>query len=159
MGVRNCEEFGPILTRIAGALVKNQELCKLLYYTDNNPLSHAAVASNLIFGENIRIIPKAASEDNEKNSIILVLKRGDINKSNDEFMNIRLLVYVYNPFTQWIINDDNLRPFKIIGEIQRTLAKKRVNGLGVIQGGDFDLDLLTSEMSCYVVEFDIDVFA
>ena len=57
------------------------------------------------------------------------------------------------------INDKpNLRPFSIISEIQKTLYKKTINGIGVITGGDFNLDALTSEMSCYCVEFYIDVF-
>ena len=69
--------------------------------------------------------------------------------------------YVYTPLSQWNILVDgkpNLRPFKIIGEIQKSLYKKAINGIGVITGGDFDLDLLTTESSSYLVEFGLDVF-
>jgi hypothetical protein len=36
-----------------------------------------------------------------------------------------------------------------MGEIQNSLNGKTVNGLGKIQGGDFELTLLTDEMSGY----------
>ena len=42
-----------------------------------------------------------------------------------------------------------------MGEIQNSLAGKTVNGLGKIQGGDFDLVLLTDEMSGYRQVFSI----
>jgi hypothetical protein len=33
------------------------------------------------------------------------------------------------------------------------LQDKTVNGLGKIDGGDFELDFLTKEMSCYSQDF------
>ena len=40
MGVRNCEELGRNLQKIMNRLLANQNLLKLLYYTDKDPLSH-----------------------------------------------------------------------------------------------------------------------
>ena len=40
MGVRNCEELGHNLQKIMNRLLANQNLLKLLYYTDKDPLSH-----------------------------------------------------------------------------------------------------------------------
>jgi hypothetical protein len=42
-----------------------------------------------------------------------------------------------------------------MGEIQKSLRDKTINGLGKIQGGDFDLILLTDEMSGYRLVFNI----
>jgi hypothetical protein len=42
-----------------------------------------------------------------------------------------------------------LRPFSILGEIQKSLEGKTINGLGKIEGGDFSLDFLTDEISAY----------
>jgi hypothetical protein len=42
-----------------------------------------------------------------------------------------------------------------MGEIQNSLNDKTVNGLGKIQGGDFDLVRLTDEMSAYRQIFSI----
>ena len=42
-----------------------------------------------------------------------------------------------------------------MGEIQESLNKKTVNGLGKMIGGDFELSFLTEEVSCYEMTFDI----
>ena len=48
-----------------------------------------------------------------------------------------------------------LRPFAILGEIQKSLSNKTINGLGKMQGGSFTLNFLTEEMSDYEMNFDI----
>ena len=45
MGVRNCEELGTNLQKIVSRLLANDDLVKLLYYTDENPLEHSALSS------------------------------------------------------------------------------------------------------------------
>ena len=40
MGVRNCAELGENAQKIMRRLMANQDLLKLLYYTDKDPLSH-----------------------------------------------------------------------------------------------------------------------
>jgi hypothetical protein len=42
-----------------------------------------------------------------------------------------------------------------MGEILKSLNNKNVNGLGKIQGGDFALNFLTDEISCYEMNFSI----
>ena len=44
MGVRNCAELGTNLQKIVSRLIANDELVKLLYYTDENPLGGAALS-------------------------------------------------------------------------------------------------------------------
>jgi hypothetical protein len=46
-----------------------------------------------------------------------------------------------------------LRPFAILGEIEKSLEGKTVNGLGRLKGGDFELSFLTDEMSAYEQTF------
>jgi hypothetical protein len=48
-----------------------------------------------------------------------------------------------------MIKDSNLRPFAILGEIEKSLDGKVVNGLGKMSGGDFELNFLTEEISAY----------
>jgi hypothetical protein len=43
MSVRNCEELGQNLQKIISRLIANEDLVKLLYYTDENPLAHPAL--------------------------------------------------------------------------------------------------------------------
>lgn len=159
MGVKNCEEFGPILQTLAKELSNNDNLCRLLCNTTDTPLD-APCAQTKIIGNNIRIVPKITGKE-EESTIVLVFKQAAHNSKNDEFSDLQLLVYVWAPLTQWniLINGKPaLRPFSIISEIQKTIYKKALNGIGVITGGNFNLDTLTTETGSYCVEFHIDVF-
>lgn len=159
MGVKNCEEFGSILQALAKELNNNEDLCKLLCNTNDTPLDTLCAQAKVV-GNNIRIVPKITGKEGES-TVVLVLKRADHNTKNDEFSSLQLLCYVWTPLTQWNIlinNKPALRPFSIISEIQKSIYKKTINGIGVVTGGDFNLDTLTSETSCYCVEFYIDVF-
>lgn len=159
MGVKNCEEFGSILQALAKELNNNEDLCKLLCNTNDTPLDTLRAQMKVV-GNNIRIVPKITGKE-EESTVVLVLKRANNNTKNDEFSSLQLLCYVWTPLTQWNIlinNKPALRPFSIISEIQKSIYKKTINGIGVVTGGDFNLDTLTSETSCYCVEFYIDVF-
>jgi hypothetical protein len=74
---------------------------------------------------------------------------------NSEFKTVTIAIDIFVPLTHWVIKNSNLRPFAIMGEIQKSLRGKTINGLGKIEGGDFDLTLLTDEMSGYRMVFNI----
>jgi hypothetical protein len=80
--------------------------------------------------------------------VVYVQKAGKI-PGNKEFKNVRILVDVIVPLTQWYIKDSNLRPFAILGKIQESLDDKTINGLGKISGGDFELNFVTDDVICY----------
>jgi hypothetical protein len=87
--------------------------------------------------------------------VVVQVISGIQNPDNAEFRNILIRIEVFVPLTQWIIKDSNLRPFAILGEIQKSLNDKTINGLGKIRGGDFELNFLSEEVSCYTQEFRI----
>ena len=75
--------------------------------------------------------------------------RGRSNPGNNEFRDFELDLEVFVPLTQWFIKDSNLRPFAIMGEIHKSLNNKTIDGLGKMVGGDFQINFLTDEISCY----------
>jgi hypothetical protein len=87
--------------------------------------------------------------DDEKSVVAIRVTRGNKDSSNSEFRNVVISIEVFVPLTAWIFKDSNLRPFAILGEIEKSLDGKTINGLGKIEGGDFDLSFLTKEMSAY----------
>lgn len=159
MAVRNCVEIGENLQKIVTRLLANDALVKLLYYHDTDPLSHDNLTDEqkrvAVFNKLIRIVPKVTSKETTQSCIAIRVVNGRKIGSNDEFKTINLSIEVFVPWDQWIFKDTNLRPFAILGEIQRSLENKTVNGLGKIQGGDFSLSFLTDEMSCYEQSFEI----
>lgn len=153
MSVRNCGELGVNLQKIVSRLMANDNLVNLLYNEDKDPLNHLPLTAEEkqaeIFEKLIRVIPKVGSTENVKSIIVVYITRGSKISSNNEFTNITINVDVFVPLTQWIIKDSNLRPFAILGQIQESLEGKTINGLGKLSGGDFELALMTDEMSVY----------
>ena len=81
--------------------------------------------------------------------------RGSKLSNNNEFRNVLIKIETFVPMTQWIIKNSNLRPFAILGEIQDCLDGKTVNGLGKLEGGDFNINFLTEEICNYEQFFNI----
>jgi hypothetical protein len=153
MSVRNCQELGLSLQKIIGRLLENDDLIKLLYYEDKDPLSKVALDKDTkqeeIFEKLIKIVPHVGTNEDSKSRVVVYITKAGKHPRNDEFKNIEIHISVFVPLTNWIIKDTNLRPFAILGQLQSSLDGKVINGLGRLGGGDFELKLLTEEMSCY----------
>lgn len=153
MGVRNCAEVGENLQKIMTRLMANDNLVNLLYYTDKDPLNQPHLSNEekkkFIYEKLIKIIPRVGPKETANSIVAIRVVNGRKDTSNTEFRNIKVSVEVFVPLTQWIIKDTNLRPFAILGEIEKSLEGKTINGLGKIEGGDFDLNFLTEEIGAY----------
>lgn len=157
MGVRNCREIGENLQLIVRRLMANDNLIKLLYYSDKDPLNQPLLQKEekekKIFNKLISIIPRTGPREDAKSMITIRVVQASKIGSNTEFKNVQIQIEVFVPLTQWIIKDTNLRPFAILGEIQESLNGKVINGLGKIQGGDFTINYFTDEMATYEQTF------
>ena len=157
MSIRNCGDIGVNTQYIIKRLFANQNLLKLLYYTDKDPLSGEDLTQEQIqqeiFEKLIKIVPRIGPKETAHSIVAVTIQRGSGLASNGEFKNVIVKVEVFVPMTQWIIKDTNLRPFAIMGEIQNSLRNKKIEGLGKMQGGDFDLDFLSEEMTAYLMTF------
>ena len=162
MSVRNCAELGVNLQYIIKRLFANQDLLKLLYYTDKDPLSHEDLTQEQIqdeiFEKLIKIVPRVGPKETAHSVVAVRIARGQGLASNNEFRNITIGVEIFVPLTQWIIKDSNLRPFAIMGEIQKALNGKKIEGLGKMIGGDFALNFLTEEIGAYEQTFMITTY-
>jgi len=157
--IRNLGELGINLQKIIARLMANKDLVKLLYYTDKDPLSGEDLTTeqiqNEVFEKLIKIVPRVGPKETARSIISLRVVNGNVNSSNSEIRNFTIGIEVFVPLTQWIIKSSSLRPFCIMGEIQKSLTNKNINGLGKITGGDFSLNFLTEEISCYEMTFRI----
>ena len=157
MAVRNCQDIGENLQKIAQRLMANDDLVKLLYYTGLDPLSKPNLTDEQkkeeIFNKLIKIVPRIGPKETAASLISIRVVHGRPNPENSEFKDLLISVEVFVPLTQWIIKGSNLRPFAILGEVQKSLENKTVNGLGKMTGGAFELNFITEEISCYEQEF------
>ena len=159
MSVRNCRELGENLQKIVKRLIANDDLVKLLHYEDADPLGRPALTPEVkekeIFEKLIKTVPRVGTKDTAKSIVVVYVQRAAKIPGNKEFRNVRILVDVIVPLTQWYIKDTNLRPFAILGQIQSSLDDKTINGLGKISGGDFELNFVTDDVICYQQVFEI----
>ena len=153
MGVRNCAELGENLQKIVKRLLANDELVKLLYYEQDDPMGQSALSTKMkeqeVFEKLIKTVPRVGTKDTAKSVIVVYVQKAGKLSSNKEFRNVRILVDVIVPLTQWYIRDTNFRPFVILGQVQSSLDDKTINGLGKISGGDFELNFVTDDVICY----------
>lgn len=160
--IRNLQEIGPSLQKIVTRLMTNQNLLKLLYYTDKDPLNHDDLTQEQIkkeiYDKFIKVVPRIGPKETANSLIALRVVDGQKTKENGEFLSISISVEVFVPLTQWAIKNSNLRPFAIMGEVQNSLNNKIIDGMGKMIGGDFQLNFLTEEISCYEMEFFITVY-
>ena len=159
MGVRNCNELGVNLQKIIKRLMANDELVNLLYYEDENPLGRPSLSAEVkqreIFEKLIKTVPRVGTKDTAKSVIVVYVQRAGKIPGNKEFKNVKILVDVIVPLTQWYIKDANLRPFAILGRVQESLDDKTINGLGKMVGGDFELNFVTDDVICYQQVYEI----
>ena len=157
MAVRNCAEIGENLQKIVTRLMANDELVKLLYYTDKDPLNQPALTQKQkqeeIFEKLIKIVPRVGPKEDAKSIIVVKATRAAKDPSNTEFRNVKIQVEIFVPLTQWFIKDTNLRPYLIMGEIEKSLNGKTVNGIGRMSGGDFDTNFFTEEIGVFEQTF------
>lgn len=153
MSTRNLSDLGLNLQKIITRLQSNQTLLKLLYYTDKDPYSKEDLTpeqiKNEIYDKIIKIVPRIGSKETAQSLVTMRVVRGYSNQGNNEFRNFSIAIEVFVPLTQWMIKDSNLRPFAIMGEIHKSLNNKVIDGLGKMQGGDFQINFLTDEVVSY----------
>ena len=94
MNVRNCEDIGVNAQYIMKRLLANQNLLKLLYYTDKDPLSHEDLTEeqiqNEVFGKLIKIVPRIGPKETAHSIVALRIARGRGLVTNSEFKSVSI---------------------------------------------------------------------
>ena len=157
--VRNCKELGSNLIKIFSILKKDQDLLRLLYYTDKDPLNKEKPDitdeqyRSEIYEKLMKVTPRLGPKETAQSVISILINEGNGLPENNEFSSVNFDVEIFTPLDQWIIKDTNLRIFAIMGRIQEDLRGIKIDGLGKISGGDFELDFLTDEIGAYILHF------
>ena len=153
MATRNLADLGLNLQKIISRLQTNQNLLKLVYYTNKDPLNEEDLTEEQIktevYNKLIKIVPRIGYKETAQSMISMRVVRGRNNPENGEFRDFEIDIEVFVPLTQWFIKDSNLRPFAIMGEIHKSLNNKTINGLGKMTGGNFQINFLTDEIVSY----------
>lgn len=116
-------------------ILSNDRLCKMLYYTNKNPLDEPVLTDEQkmgLFGKNIKIIPKLYV-DNAVLNYIWIKFDNFFESSNPEFRDNTIEFDIVCHFDQWQMKDYNLRPYRIVAELDSMLDKQKLTGIGRLQ--------------------------
>ena len=87
MGVRNCADIGDNLMKIMKRLLANQNLLKLLYYTDKDPLNGEDITDEQIqdeiFEKFVKIIPRVGPKDTAHSVVTIRVTRARQDSNNN----------------------------------------------------------------------------
>lgn len=151
--IRNFKAVGDNIFLIAQKILEDDDICKLLYYTDKDPLSHENMSEEermALLHRNLLVVPKVPENDDVKGSYILVLYDGfNINLSNSEFKDADLLFIVVCPPENWVINDNSLRPFMLMSRIDELFGNKKIANIGTLRFVKGDRFVLNSQLTGY----------
>ena len=123
------------LNTILDAILKNNVIKKLLFYTNDAPLQQPNLnekESLSLINKNIKIVPKLNIDSDELNYIIITFDNFTPNATNTEFRDNMIYFDVICHYDQWTIGDLQLRPYRIAAEIDSMFNEKRLSGIGLL---------------------------
>ena len=154
--------MGQNLFKILNRLSHNQKICRLLKYQDATPLKeddkHADVDGALLLNKQLLYVPKYPEEGVECSYVMAVFNNFIINPSNPDFKLTTIRFEVVCPYTEWIIEENNLRPYLIMQEIDDMFNQAKLNGLGNLQFVRAEPLTLSPQMGGYSMVYQINEF-
>ena len=134
---------------IVQMILKNDRLKKLLYYTSRDCLNKPNLTEDEtleLFGKNIKLVPKLYVDGEVLNYIIVSFDNFITNQTNPEFRDNLIEFDIICHFDQWHLKDFELRPYKIMAELDSMFNNKRLTGLG-------ELEFIGASQIVYTDEF------
>lgn len=153
--------MGENLFKIANKLITNQKLCRLLKYQSPDPLDqekYADVDGVDLLHKQIIIIPKFPEEGIEHSFILAVFDNFSINPNNPDFKLTRIRFDIVCPYSEWIINENSLRPYLIMEEIDKLFNQAKLSGLGNLQFTHSTPLVLSPQIGGYSMYYQINEF-
>lgn len=145
---RHFGNLGKDLYDIMLALMEDQDLMKLLYYTSSNPLSESTIDPYELVNSNILIVPRIPAIEIVKNFLIIRFDNFALS-NNIYFKSNSIIIDVVCHNNQWIIEGDTLRPFLIMEKIDTIINQSKFNGIGKIGFVHADIVAYTEEYIGY----------
>lgn len=131
---RRFEIMGEDIFKITNRICRNQNLLKLLKFTDNDPLKHPDLTQDEIdemLHKNILIVPKIPDTlDDKLNYLIILLNDYELVPNNADFKFAQIRFVVLCPMDRWVMNGKTLRPYLMMSEIDTMFNEKELAGIG-----------------------------
>lgn len=131
---RRFEVMGEDIFKIVEKIQQDQDLLKLIKFTDADPLSHNDLTSDEIdemLHKNILITPKIPDTDQDKNCyLVILLDNYTVSPANQDFKSTQIRFDILCPMDRWVINSKSLRPYLMMNCIDKDFNEKSLAGIG-----------------------------
>lgn len=153
--------MGENLFRIINKIITNQRICRLLKYQCSTPFDKSLpdVDGIELLNKEVAIVPKLYEKDNLEYSYIVVLfNKYIVNPNNSDFKISEIRFEVICPFNEWILDEQNLRPYLLMQELDNMFNQAKLSGIGNLQFVRSDPLVLSPHLSGYTLIYQINDF-
>lgn len=161
MSQRRFAVMGDNTFKILNKLVNNQKICRLLKYQVRDPFSdnYEDVDGVDLLNRQILAVPKVFDASTEKMSyIVAVFDNFVVNQFNPEFKISTVRFDVACPYDEWILDENSLRPYLIMQEIDNMFNQAKLSGIGNLQFHRADMLTLSPQIGGFSMEYKINEF-
>lgn len=147
--------------KVVTKLTKDQELCRLLYYTDNDPLAadKPDIKGLELLNKNILVVPKIPDDVKTKENYIIVLfDNFIIDPSNQDFKIVTVRFDIICPFDEWLLESASLRPYLLMQRIDDLFNQQKLAGIGNLKFNSAEQLVLSPALGGYSMEYAVDEF-
>lgn len=128
--------LGENVFNVANKLMQNQRLCRLLKYQVRDPFNKERpdVDGVDLMNKQILIIPKIFDDSTEKMSYVTAIFTDfTTNIVNPDFKLTRIRFDIACPYDEWVLDENSLRPYLIMQEIDTMFNQAKMSGIGTLQ--------------------------
>ena len=161
MSQRRVNVMGENIFEIAKRLSRNQRLCRLLHYTDTTPFSEEKpdVKGIDLLHKNILVVPKISDDILEKENFIIVLfDNFVIDDNNKDFKVTTVRFNIICPFDEWLLEENSLRPYLIMEEIDKMFNEEKLAGIGNLKFSNGEELIISPQLGGYNLEYSVHEF-
>lgn len=140
------------LFNIVNKLLGNHNLKKLLYYPTKDALSQPFLSQQQsleLIHKNIRVVPQLSVDEEVESYIIITFDNFMPNGNNPEFRDNMITFDIICHMDNWVMENYQLRPYKIMGEIDGMLNECKLNGIGTANFVGANQLLLNDKLAGY----------
>ena len=161
MSQRRFAVMGDNTFKILNKLVNNQRICRLLKYQVRDPFSdkYEDVDGIELLNKQILAVPKVFDASTEKMAyIVAVFDNFVVNQFNPEFKISTVRFDVACPYDEWVLDENSLRPYLIMQEIDNMFNQAKLSGIGNLQFHRADMLTLSPQIGGFSMEYKINEF-
>ena len=161
MSQRRFAVMGDNTFKILNKLVNNQRICRLLKYQVRDPFSdkYEDVDGIELLNKQILAVPKVFDASTEKMAyIVAVFDNFVVNQFNPDFKISTVRFDIACPYDEWVLDENSLRPYLIMQEIDNMFNQGQMAGIGNLQFHRADALTLSPQIGGYSMRYKINEF-